>query len=106
MDPPYTPYSELPENPRIEMQLLQRYKDRVTTQAHQVADVALSEWEKADIRAAAHTAAPTQAEQQATDRAVCVQLQYARRKPRKRYRLCKYVRIYGVIEIGALQDAG
>ena len=71
MDPPYTPYSELPENPRIEMQLLQRYKDRVTTQAHQVADVALSEWEKADIRAAAHTAAPTQAEQQATDRAVC-----------------------------------
>ena len=69
MDPPYTPYDDLPEKLRKEMQLLQHYKDRVNTQAIRVVDVAVSEWLKADRRVAASTAARSQEEQRANDRA-------------------------------------
>ena len=48
MDPPYTPFEDLPEKLRREMQLLQHYKDIVNTQAARVAEVAVSEWRKAD----------------------------------------------------------
>ena len=51
MDAPYTPYEYLPDRLRKEMQLLQRLKDRVSTQARKVVDVAVTEWQEADARA-------------------------------------------------------
>ena len=59
MDPPYTPYEDLPEILQRELQKLQRYKDRVTIQARLVVDVAVSEWRKAHARAARTAAALT-----------------------------------------------
>jgi hypothetical protein len=52
MDPPYTPYKDLPDELRKEMQLLQHYKDRVNIEARKVVDVAVTEWQKANARAA------------------------------------------------------
>ena len=51
MDPPYTPYEDLPAKLRKEMQKLQYCKDRVSTQARKVVDVAITEWQEADARA-------------------------------------------------------
>ena len=56
MDPPYTPYNDLPERLRKKMQRLQRCKDTVNTQVRRVIDVAVSEWQKADNRVAASAA--------------------------------------------------
>ena len=52
MDPPYTPYDDLPEKLRKEMQLLQHYKDCVNIQARKVVDVAITEWQEADAQVA------------------------------------------------------
>ena len=51
MDPPYTSYEDLPAKLRKEMQKLQYCKDRVSTQARKVVDVAITEWQEADTRA-------------------------------------------------------
>ena len=51
MDPPYTPYEDLPATLQKEMQKLQRCKDRVNTQARKVVEVAVTEWQEADARA-------------------------------------------------------
>ena len=51
MDPPYTPYEDLPAKLRKEMQKLQECKDRVIIQARRVVDVAVTEWQEADARA-------------------------------------------------------
>ena len=51
MDAPYTPYDDLPDKLRKEMQLLQHLKDRVNIQARKVVDVAVTEWQEADARA-------------------------------------------------------
>ena len=57
MDPPYTPYDDLPGKLQREMQLLQHYKDRrVNKQALRVVDVAVPGWLKADKRVAVQTA--------------------------------------------------
>ena len=71
MDPPYTPYEDLPATLQREMQLLQRYKDLVNQQVRRVVDVAVTEWQKADKRVAVQTAAQSREEQQAKDRATC-----------------------------------
>ena len=52
MDTPYTPYDDLPEKLRKEMQLLQHYKDCVNIQARKVVDVAITEWQEADAQVA------------------------------------------------------
>ena len=51
MDPPYTPYKDLPAKLRKEMQKLQECKDRVIIQARRVVDVAVTEWQEAEARA-------------------------------------------------------
>ena len=60
MDPLYTPFDDLPERLRVEMQLLQDYKDHVTLQACKVVNVAVTElkhWKEAEARAACTAAA-------------------------------------------------
>ena len=69
MDPPYTPFDDLPEKLRKEMQLLQQYKDIANAQAAQVVDVAMSEWRKADKQVAALTAEQAREKRRAEDRA-------------------------------------
>ena len=68
MDPPYTPFDDLPERLRVEMQLLQNYKDRVTLQARKAVDIAVTEWREAEIRAANTAAALRQVRELASDR--------------------------------------
>ena len=46
------PYEELPERLQKVMQKLKRYKDSVNNQACRVVDIAVSEWQKAEARAA------------------------------------------------------
>ena len=58
MDPPYTPYEDLPAKLQKEMQKLQKCKDRVIIQARRVVDVAVTEWQEADARAELTAAAP------------------------------------------------
>jgi hypothetical protein len=51
MDPPYTPYADLPAKLQKEMQKLQKCKDRVNIQARKVVEVAVTVWQEADARA-------------------------------------------------------
>ena len=67
MDPPYTPYEDLPDNLRKEMQKLQQYKDRVNGQARKVVDVVITKWQRADARAARSAAALRLVREQASD---------------------------------------
>ena len=72
MDPPYTPYEDLPERLRKAMQKLQHYKNIVNSQVRRVVDVAVAEWQEADRRGSASAAKAAREEQWAEDRATCI----------------------------------
>ena len=81
MDPPYTPFEDLPEKLRREMQLLQYYKDIVNTQAARVANVTVSEWRKAEKRVAASIATRSLDEKRAEDQAAYAASARRRKEP-------------------------
>ena len=64
---PYTPYEDLPERLQRAMQKLQRCKDSVNDQARRVVNVDVSEWQKADARAALSAAELAKAAKRAAD---------------------------------------